>query len=356
MRRPYPPLFLPGPTRLAALGRRRALIVMAAAAIVCLFAALLPAPDPEPHLSRQIAFHGAIADRMRRGGEDYYTATAAALRGSDMALRPFTAFPPPITATVVAILSVALPAFMMAIAAGAAAIWSARLSPSRPPHRACMAIAIAGTVAATWSGALVLPPLWSGLFIALSLALRRPGRWIDSVAVALAAAIIHEAAILYLVLMAVLAWRERARREAAGWLGAMMLAAVVIGLHAHAATNATGLFDATSGWTPAGPLGAIAALKAATGASLLPAGLATALVLLPVGGWAMWRHPAATRAFATILACLVLLAVLPATQVAVALLIVPLLFLGLLPAVDAVRDLIAAVLDTRRITVTRVVR
>ncbi len=322
-----------------------------------LLCASLPGTRPLPDIGRQVGFHEAIVDRIRHGAGDYYTAAIAALRGSDLPLQPFTAFPLPATAIVAAAMPGAVfVALMVWLAGGVAATWSARFAPSRYARSACFGIAAAAMIGAMYAGLAVLPQLWAGLFVALSLALRRPGGWIESVAIGLAAAVVHEAAFLYLGMMAVSAWRDGMRREAAAWAGASAVAALVLSLHAHTAAGTTGTLDIAQNPSAAGFGAVIAALTATTGLSVLPGGIGTALLPVAIGGWFAWRSDRAARALAIVLAYLVLLALMPPAQVSTVFLIVPLTLLGLLPAIDGIRDLVCAALDSRRITVTRVVR
>ncbi|MDP1026666.1 hypothetical protein Q5H91_05545 [Sphingomonas sp. KR1UV-12] len=357
MRRARSPLILPGPTRLATIGRGQARAVLAVLVLVLLLLGALPAADPAPDLTRQIGFHGAIVDRLRHGGEDYYTATAAALRGSDLPTRPFTAFPLPALATIAGQLSaISLLGLMAPLIGLVAAAWSRHFARPGPGRSLCFTVALAAAFGVMQSGNDLLPQLWAGLFIALSLALRRPGRWLESAAIGLAAAIVYEGAALYLAIMALAAWHDDHRREAAIWGGALLATLAVVAVHARAATDAVGTMDATTGWASAGPLAALDALLTTSGLRVLPSGVAAPLFAIALAGWCAWRDPLAVRAAATVIACLVLLAFLPGTAVTTGALVAPLVLLGLLPAIDGIRDLLRAALDSRRITVTRVVR
>ena len=348
---------LPQPSRLARIGRGPARILLAAILLLLLVMALLPAPDSLPDLGRQVGFHGAIAERMRHGGEDYYSAAAAALRGSDLPLRPFTAFPLPITATVAATMPAWLALLLLCgLGVCVAAAWARCFAPSRMARDACFIVALGALVGIARADLAVLPQLWAGVFIALSLALHGGRRRIESIAIGLAAAMIHEQAALYLVVMAVMAWRDGARREMLAWIVTLGPVMMVVALHASAAAGGMGPLDTAPEWWGAGLAGAFAALASATGASMLPLEFATPLLVIGIIGWSAWLHPVAARAGATAIAYLVLLALLPAAQVASAFLAAPLVLLGLLPAIDGARDLIRAALDSRRITVTRVVR
>ena len=90
---------------------------------------------------------------------------------------------------------------------------------------------------------------------------------------------------------------------------------------------------------------------------MLPLALAAPLVGAALVGWAAWRDPLATRVLATLVAYGAVLAVAGRVDTFYwGLLTAPVLLVGLVFAPDALRDLWAAALDTRRITVTRMVR
>ncbi|MEG8054293.1 hypothetical protein QP185_15485 [Sphingomonas aerolata] len=55
--------------------------------------------------------------------------------------------------------------------------------------------------------------------------------------------LIRETALIYVVIMAVIAWIEGERREAAAWVGATLVFFVALAAHAHAVTLVTGPLD-----------------------------------------------------------------------------------------------------------------
>jgi hypothetical protein len=95
---------------------------------------------------------------------------------------------------------------------------------------------------------------------------------------------------------------------------------------------------------------------ASTALTLLPLALAGPLVALALAGWTAWADPLATRATATLTAYAVLLAVAGRADTFYwGLLSAPVLLIGLAFIPDGLRDLGAALLDRRRITVRRIV-
>jgi hypothetical protein len=101
----------------------------------------------------------------------------------------------------------------------------------------------------------------------------------------------------------------------------------------------------------------VRAIAASTALMVLPLLLATPLVGLAVIGWAGWRDPAGARGVAIMVAyaALIGLAARPDTFYW-AMMVAPLVLLGLVFVPDAIGDLFHRALDRRRITVTRLSR
>ena len=90
---------------------------------------------------------------------------------------------------------------------------------------------------------------------------------------------------------------------------------------------------------------------------LAPLWLAAPLVCLALFGWAAWRDLVGLRALAVFAAYAALLGLFGRTDTFYwGLMIAPILLVGLAFAPDALRDLIAASRDRRRIVVRRVAR
>lgn len=372
------PRWLAGPTRFAALARPRArasltlLGVLLLLSLSALFAAQPPslaqAPAPAastaapPHDSDLVLYEKVVAG-IRGGAGDYYTVATDAMRAGRYPLRPFFTVRMPALAAVQAALPVwVAPLMLMLLAAVTAAAWGLRLGEALPralPRIVAGMLLLGSMLAFLQAGLWPFHEIWAGLLVALSLALRRPGRWVEPVAIALAAMLIRETAALYAVLMAVLAWREGARTEARGWVAALLLFAVAFAAHAHAVTGATGPLDpASQGWTGLlGPGFFVKAVTLSTVLQLLPLWLGALLVALALFGWASWADPLATRVLLMLLGYGAVIAVFARPDTFYwALMVAPVFLVGLVFVPDGLRDLVTRALDKRRITVTRVTR
>jgi hypothetical protein len=109
---------------------------------------------------------------------------------------------------------------------------------------------------------------------------------------------------LYVLVMAAMAWIEGERREALGWCVALLLFALALGAHAYAVAGVTGPTDpASPGWT--GLLGFgffVKSMCLATGLQLFPLWAGALLAGLALFGWASWADPLGLRMFAVLAA------------------------------------------------------
>lgn len=366
------PIWLSAPTRFAQMSRRQARWGLALAALLLLacFSALQSAAPPAArgdtahHVDDRadVMLYQAIVDGVRHGG-GYYQVAATQLRDGGYPLRPFVTFRLPTLAMVEA----ALPPFVVVallylLAAATILAWFTRLRPvltNRAATTAALVLLAAGMVVFVRPELVSFHEIWAGPLIALSLALRRPGRWIEAAALGLIAMLIRETAVLYVAIMAVFALAGGERREAIGWLGAILVFAGVIVCHAYAVANVVGPLDQTSpGW--AGMLGVgfvVRSLAASTALSVLPLLIAAPLIGLALIGWAGWRDPAGARGIAILIAYAALIGVAARPDTFYwAMLVAPPVLLGLVFVPDAIGDLVHRALDRRRITVTRLTR
>jgi hypothetical protein len=366
-----PAFWLTAPSRFAALRRPQARMVIALSSILVLLCLLaLRVPEP-PMLSAvtgpdrgqtDLALYEKIVAAVR-GGENYYTAAADALRAGGYPLRPFFTMRMPGLAVTLAALPEWLPRYLLfALGLTAGIAWMVRLRTALNrllPRLGAALLLLGSLLAFLQPGLVAFHEIWAGLFVALSLALRRPGRWIEAAALALIAMLIRETALLYALVMAFFAWREGEGREALGWAVAILLFAVMLAVHAHAVLGVTGPLDpASPGWTGFWGLGLfVKSLTLATALQLLPLWGAALLVGLTMFGWAAWDDPLGAR----------MLAVLAAYGLAIGLfarldtfywglMVAPVFLVGLVFVPDGLRDLVRQALDRRRITVTRVAR
>ena len=363
MPRPLAPIWLATPGSFAGTSKRRAAIVasLLVALLIAAFTALATprvTTDPTEQFGELILYEGVIAG-IEAGG-DYYQLTADTLRAVGAPLRPFTSFRLPTHAVVQAALPpIVTLALLYLLALGVAAAWWTRLKPAfaRPPARTAAMLLLAGGMIVVAQGGLVaLHEIWAAQLIALALAVRRPGRWVEATALALVAMLVRETAALFAVVMLLAAWRDGERREAVGWGIALAGFVLAIVAHAWAVAQVVGPLDppATDWLGLLGPGGFVRSLVEATSFRLLPLALAAPLVALALFGWASWRDPLASRAFATFAAYALAIASVAQPGNSLGLLIAPIFLVGLAFAPDGVRDLAAALLDRRRVRVQRI--
>lgn len=366
MKPPPAPLWLARHSRFAVLPAAQARIVLgmlAALVLGSLTVLGLPAP-PSGSATPQsdVALYEGIVSAVAHG-EDYYRAAADALRAGSYPLRPFLTFRMPGLATVQAALPPLATLVLLGLFAAATAYaWYRRLRDAVarvPALLAALFLLTAGMLAFVQPGLIAFHEIWAGLFVALSLALRRPGRWVEAAAVALIAMLIRETAALYVLVMAGLAFAEGQRREAAGWGAVLGIFALVLAAHAVAVHGVTGPLDAASpGWAGMHGFGLfVRAMTLATGLTLLPAMAAAPLVALALFGWASWRDPLALRAGATFCAYSLVISLFARLDTFYwGLMIAPAFLIGLVFVPDGLRDLTVRALDRRRVQVQRIER
>lgn len=367
-----PPLWLRDRSRFADIGRGRAIMALALLflALLASLAALTSGAAPSfrnvqtggTDGQTDLMLYDSIIDGVRHGGA-YYAVAADALRAGDYPLRPFVAFRLPTLAIVEAWLPRVLVVTLLYLLGLAVALtWFARLRAimAGPAALAAALLALdAGMIAFLQPSLVSFHEIWAGMLVALSLGLRRPDRWVESVALALAALLVRETAALYVAVMALFAILEGRRAETLGWTGITAVYAVVIALHAHAVAQVVRPLDPVSpGWS--GLLGIgffIRTVAASTALSPVPDALAAVTVVLALFGWCAWRDPLAPRALATFLLYAMLLSVASRADTFYwGLMIAPTLLIGLAFVPDGLRDLLVAAHDRRRITVTRIGR
>ncbi len=242
---------------------RRAWVAAAIlASIVALIIAGLMKPAEKPHppsnppQKGDWALYETIIGRIR-GGEGYYPAAIDEQRRNHYPTRTFITVRPPTLAYIEAAFpnGLARRTALGVLTATMVAAWMWRLireGASRWMLGASLLALGAGTTIGL-TKAYLFHEDWAGLLIALSLALRRPDRWWLSLAIGLLAAFIRDLAAAYLLVMAVLAWRDGARGEAAAWFSALGAAAVALALHAMAVHAYTLPHDVQSqGWAKIG--------------------------------------------------------------------------------------------------------
>lgn len=365
------PLWLSAPTRFAALTRwqaRVAILVILAVLALTITALAVPTPEAldaatggERHQT-DLMLYDAIAAGVRGGG-NYYAVAADAMRAGGYPLKPFLTMRLPALASVLAALPLwAAPLLQLLLVLCVAATWMLRLHGAlgRSLPMLVGGILLAGSMLAfIQPGLISFHEIWAGLLVAWSLGLRRPGRWVEPAAIALAAMLIRETATLYAVIMLVFAWRDGERREAMGWTLVLALFGVALAFHAWAVTGLAGPLDARSpGWLGLEGIGLfVKSIVLGTALQLAPLWLGALLVGASAIGWASWRDPLAARMIAIIAAYGALISIFARIDTFYwGLMVAPVFLLGLIFLPDALRDLVAQATEKRRITVTRVAR
>lgn len=242
-------------------------------------------------------------------GEPYDQAVLHDLRAVDGPTRPFLTVRPPLLATAMAALpdrsSRVLSLRLLAAVVVLAWFWRLRAAPTAPAGGgwALLLALTSGVGLAVSPAAYVMHELWAGLLIALSLALRTPGRWLAAVAVGVLAALIRELAAPYLVAMMVVALAEGRRKEALGWVSGLAVFAAALTWHAAAVRSLALPTDhAGPGWLAVG--GWPFVLHTASWnlmTILFPPALLAGLFPIALLGLAFWRDGLGRRVALTVL-------------------------------------------------------
>lgn len=255
-----------------------------------------------------VALYQAIQHHLAEG-YGYYRSAAVEHRRRGYPLRPFVAVRPPALAGLITLIGG--PGLALWVLRGLA-VWTvcatARRFSGQPVSRGARIATVALlalTLAAFAQPALVWwHELWAGLLVLLAVMVRRPGQWARSLAVAVAAVLIREFALLLPIVMAGWALAERQRREAVAWITVLAAGLGALAVHAALLSMVVRPGDLSSpGWVAVG--GWRFVLSAARSGSLLlllPPWVAALAVPLALFGWASWPHPLGRR-IVTLLAC-----------------------------------------------------
>jgi hypothetical protein len=247
-------------TRFATWSRWPAGLVLAMMAGLVLYAALLPQVIPASSPIRgynDTTLYEAIADRVA-AGQGYYAAASAEHRANGYPTAPPQVFREPALTWLLAVLRVDLLRRATLVALALVVVLAMRAALEREgvatmPRLIAMAALSTGVAIAGVNRIYFLHEAWAAMFIALSLALYRPGRWVLPVIFGVVACLFREIALPYLLAMAAFALWERRWRELAGWAAG---AAVFIGLYAVHLAHAQALFrpgdPISSGWIALG--------------------------------------------------------------------------------------------------------
>lgn len=292
-------------------------------------------------------YNRVVAD-MRQGA-DYYEAAAAGLRAGHFPLKPILAFRLPTLAAFHAWTPEGLPRITMFLLVIATALaWFTRFREMfGSPYPAAIAalLGLSGAAMMTEPLMLMFHESWAAILIALSLALRRDGKWVASALAGFAAVMIRETAIAYVLGMAVLAFLGGKRREALGWAAIVPVFAAYLAWHA-AQVSAVVLpsdlrspgWNAFEGW----PF-YISSMRLTTALTPLPQWLCAILVPLAWFGWAGSRSAMGLRALMTVAGYGLMLALFARPDNFYwGLLTAPILLVGFVFLPAAFRDIFAA--------------
>jgi hypothetical protein len=290
-------------SRFAHISRARISLILAVLIAVLLFG-LVPAaqgPGAGPGIvtatgvpNADLFLYQAIVEKVEQGA-DYYPAAAHELRTRDFPLRPFVTFRLPTLAWVQAGLGrCGTWLLFLVLAAATLYAWWARLEGAfaQNGRRISGAMLVAAGLAIAQSpGLIYLHELWSGLLMALSFALWRPGRWRLSILIALCALMIRELALPYILLMGALALGNRRWAEAGAWGAVILLFAAAMLLHQQQVVPLVFPGDAASpGWFGAGGWpGFMRAFRLTSALRALPAPIGAIGVILALFGWLSWK-------------------------------------------------------------------
>jgi hypothetical protein len=305
-----------------------------------------------------ILLYRSIVTGVRAGG-NYYAVTAPLLRDHHYPMRPFVTFRLPTLALLLAAIpDIAATGLIAMLSAGVIVAWTLRLAPALRTAEIASWVSLgllAGCLTVASPMLVVFHESWATLLVMLALALHRPddapGRWWPSVIAGLAAVMIRELALPFILLMGALALHNRRWSETAGWATVTLLFAVALALHAEQVALVTAPADpASPGWTAMGgwPF-LIASIRASTVLNSLPAIATAILVPLSLLGWAAWRSAIGQTSFLFLagFAGMMMLIGRP-DNFYWALMIAPLLLVGLVFTPAALRDLGRALIPTYR--------
>ncbi|ANU08837.1 hypothetical protein [Paraurantiacibacter namhicola] len=268
---------------------------------------ITPAGEPAEAVPGQgrdtdLQLYDAIAERVA-AGEDYHAVAVEEQRARDFPVTPGLAVRLPTLAHLTAALGetgMGLAAVLLVI--GLFVAWWRRLGeePGGADRRpVALALLAVGTLMGAKPEYLALHEVWAGLFLALSLALHRPGRWIAAWLAAAAALAIREHALPFVLLLGALALWRRDWREFAAW--ALLVMAFLAALWLHLAEVQQHVLASDRPSDPwlvlPGMAGLTEKIVASSVLHNLPAPLAGLLAVLPLLGWAGWKSELGRTAF-----------------------------------------------------------
>jgi hypothetical protein len=264
-----------------------------------------PVGDEGRPRDRDLAVYDAVIARLQ-GGERYYAVVLEEHRKAAFPVRPGFAVRLPTLAWIAAVLgNTGMTAAAFVLFAAVVWAWWRRLGGELGLRRHLLfgtALILFGAVLGLNRYFFVLHELWSGMLLALALALYRPGeRWGATLGLVALALAIREHVLPFVLLAAALALWWRHWREALAWGGLAALFVALLALHHQQVAQGVLPGDPPSyPWLVLrGLSGWLSNIVLSSNLRFLPHWLAGPLVILMVLGWSVWRSRLGT--FATLL-------------------------------------------------------
>jgi hypothetical protein len=248
-----------------------------------------------------VLLYQAVVDRVRRG-ESYYLAAGAEMHARGYATTPVYNWRLPTLAVTRARLpSVVFVGLLTLVGVGAVVLWARHLHDPRGAWPALLPLAML----AAWisPSASLIHELWAGQLIAISMAAWANRNTTAAVIGGTAALMVRELSALYVLVMAVMAWREGRRRELTAWICVLAAFGIVYGLHVSRAWALTPEAPLENSWIAFG--GWTFVLRSARSDLLFflsPHWILAIAIPALWAGLSRWKSPAGRRVFLTVTA------------------------------------------------------
>jgi hypothetical protein len=277
-------------------------VLLAAAGLIAFCLATAPAPPPvcnvreESSQTGDVALYRAEIERIH-AGEGYYQAAAQELIARDYPTRSVFNWRTPLPMWLIGKLPAVVLGHVLLCGLVLAALLLAFEAAAREQPNICrlaapLVVLLVGAFLPCLLGDLfVMPVLWAGTFITLSICAYGVNLPALGVAAGLAAVFFRELALPYALLAAGLAWKEQRRRELLAWLAGLAAWAVFFGLHCWQVSHvvAPDALPHRHGWICFGGLGFVLGTVQCNSCLLLLPIWATVLyfvaAMLGLGGW-----------------------------------------------------------------------
>ncbi|HXH00443.1 MAG TPA: hypothetical protein VNI79_08540 [Sphingomicrobium sp.] len=327
--------------------------------VAVLLIALWPvASSPQPKMraseaeQSDLQLYRDISVRVSRG-EGYYPVAAEELRRGGYPLKPFFTFRlPTLTLVYAHFAEITLIIVEGLLALAVLAVWWRRLEPHLPLRMLGLALVlmVGGTATLVEPVTGMFHESWAALLMALMIGLRRPSHAAWAIVAGGLALLVRETALPMILTMGGLAAIERRWREAMGWAAVVGLFALAMLYHFSLVAAVVRPEDLESpGWNALlGARFALSAFSMVSSATALPKGLAAAVILLSLFGWASVKTQWALRVSLLLLGYGAMLAIFARADTFYwALLVAPLSLVGLIFVPRALAELVRSARGVR---------